>query len=247
MSLSKIMDKFIDRYEAGSILATYLKKYSRESDTILLALPRGGVPVAFEIAKKLALPLDIFIVRKLGVPGHQEYAMGAIGPKGTVVLEKSIIRELNIEKNLIQQIIKKEQQELLRRERVYRGDRAFPKLSGKKIILVDDGIATGSTMRAAIKALKLFKPTSIIIAVPVASYATCRELEKSVDEIVCPVKPEQFYAVGMWYHDFSQTTDDEVITLLNKARISSDSSPKREKSYSSSPKVINTTPNHHKI
>jgi len=211
------MDKFTDRQEAGTILAKYLKNYANQSNVIILALPRGGVPVAYEIATALAIPLDIFMVRKLGVPGHEELAMGAIASGGTVIFNEPLINQLNLEQSSINTVIQVEQKELLRRELLYRGDRPFPKLLGKTIILVDDGIATGSTMFAAIKAIRIHKPASIIIAVPVAARETCEEIINLVDKLICPLQPINFYAVGLWYENFSQTSDREVIELLEKS------------------------------
>jgi len=211
------MDKFTDRYEAGRILATYLNDFAYLKDVIVLALPRGGVPVAYEIASALSLPLDVFIVRKLGVPGHEEYAVGAIASGGTVFFNESMMRELNLEQGAIDRVLKTEQKELIRREHLYRGNRPFPDLSGKTIILVDDGIATGATMYAAIEALRQYNPASIIIAVPVAAYSTCQGMANLVDKIVCPLQPIEFHAVGLWYADFSQTSDKEVIELLKKS------------------------------
>lgn len=210
------MKQFIDRYEAGKILANELKEYGNKSNVIVLALPRGGVPVAYEVAEFLSAPLDVFIVRKLGVPGHQELAMGAIAMGGTVVFNDEIVHELNISKAAIDHVIKTEEDELKRREIKYRGNRLFPKLTDKTIILVDDGIATGATMRAAVQALRKHKPASIIIAVPVAAISTCEEMEQIADQVICPLKPEIFYAVGQWYQDFTQTSDEEVYELLNK-------------------------------
>ena len=211
------MEKYIDRYEAGIVLANHLKDYANQEQVIALALPRGGVPVAYEIATALSIPLDIFIVRKLGVPGHEELAMGAIASGGTVVFNEPLMNQLNIEQKLIDSVLAAEQKELVRRERLYRGNRPLPILLGKTIILVDDGIATGSTMLAAVKALHKHKPASIIIAVPVAARSTCEELKTLVDKIVCPLRPINFYAVGLWYEQFSQTSDDEVIELLKQS------------------------------
>ncbi len=208
------MEKFIDRQQAGRILAEKLKEYANQPNVIALALPRGGVPVAYEIATALSIPLDVFIVRKLGVPEHEELAMGAIASGGTVFVNESIIRELSLKKSSIDVVIQSEQDELARREHVYRGDRPFPDLLGKKVILIDDGIATGATMQAAIIALRKHKPANIIIAVPVAARTTCEAMESQVDRLVCPLQPINFYAVGLWYEHFSQTTDDEVIKLL---------------------------------
>ena len=211
------MDKFSDRYEAGTVLAQYLKEYANNPNVIILALPRGGVPVAFEIASALSVPLDVFIVRKLGLPGHEELAMGAIASGGTVFFNKSLMSQLNRDRLSMQNVVEKECEELVRREQLYRGNRPFPNLKEKIVLLVDDGIATGASMMAAIKALRTHKPKSIVIAVPVAAYSTCEEMAHLVEKIVCPLKPIDFYAVGLWYENFPQTSDDEVIELLNKS------------------------------
>lgn len=209
------MDKFIDRKQAGIFLATCLKEYAHQPDTIVLALPRGGVPVAYEIAKALSLPLDIFIVRKLGVPGFEEFAMGAIASGGTILFNESL-NTMNLEQTAIDAVLEAEQKELLRREHLYRGNRPFPSLLGKTIILVDDGIATGSSMQAAVKALRQYKPTAIIIAVPVSAQDSYEKMSHLVEKIICPLRPVQFHAVGLWYEHFSQTSDSEVIELLGK-------------------------------
>lgn len=209
---------YSDRYQAGLVLADLLKDYSKKTDVIILALPRGEVPVAYEIAKKLSLELDIFIVRKLGLPGHEEFAMGAIASGGTVALNEEVLSALHIEKDALNKVLQSEKDELSRRESVYRGNKSFPELTGQTVILVDDGIATGYTMRAAIAALKQKHPAKIIIAVPVAARSTCDELAPLVDAIICPLQPANFYAVGLWYNDFSQTTDDEVIKLLSVSK-----------------------------
>lgn len=211
------MEKYKDRHDAGIILAEHLKDYAHQEDVLVLALPRGGVPVGYEIATALSIPLDIFIVRKLGVPGHEELAMGAIASGGTVVFNESLMSQLSIEQQFIDSVLAAEQKELARRELVYRGNRPFPNLLGKTIILVDDGIATGSTMLAAVKALHKQKPASIIIAVPVAARSTCEELKTLVDKMVCPLMPINFYAVGLWYESFPQTSDNEVIELLKQS------------------------------
>lgn len=208
------MDKFIDRSDAGITLAQYLKDFSCQPNTIILALPRGGVPVAYEIAKILSLPLDIFIVRKLGAPGYKELAMGAIASGYTVIFNEPVINQLNIEQSSINSILHDEQKELIRRELLYRGNQPFPDLLGKTIILVDDGIATGASIKVAIKALRKHKPAAIIVAVPVAAASTYEEIAKLADKIVCPVRPIDFYAVGLWYEDFPQISDEEVIELL---------------------------------
>lgn len=210
------MDKYINRQQAGRILAHLLRNYAQNLNVIVLALPRGGVPVAYEIANELSVPLDVFIVRKLGVPWHEELAMGAIASGGTVVLNDELVQSLNLQQSAIDQVIKSEQIELLRREKAYRGTQPFPDLSGKIIILVDDGIATGATMQAAIQALRKHHPASIIVAVPVAADATCEALTQHVDLLICPLRPVNFYAVGLWYEDFSQTTDEEVVKLLRR-------------------------------
>ncbi len=213
------MEKFRDRKEAGEILAGYLKGYANQPQVIALALPRGGVPVAYEVANTLSIPLDLFIVRKLGVPGHEELAMGAIASGNTVFFNDSLIKQLQLQPSAIDAVLHSEQKELIRREQLYRGNRPFPKLLGKDVILIDDGIATGATMRAAVKALHKHKPDTLIIAVPVAAQETCRELAKIVDKLICPIQPKNFGAVGLWYDFFPQTSDSEVIELVEKANL----------------------------
>lgn len=210
------MQRYRDRREAGQILAAHLEIYKDQPDTIVLALPRGGVPVAFEIATHLHLPLDVFIVRKLGVPGHPELAMGAMATGGMHVFNKDILQQLHISKEEIDFVIQKEQKELARRELAYRGDKPFPDLKHKKVILVDDGVATGATMRAALKALREFNPKAIIVAVPVIDASLVDQMEALCDVLVCPRRPDALYAVGAWYEDFSQTEDEEVYDLLSK-------------------------------
>lgn len=209
---------FRDRAEAGQILAAKLKQYARRPDVIILALPRGGVPVAYQVATMLDLPLDIFLVRKLGVPGQEELAMGAIASGSIRVLNEDIIRALHIPQSVIDAIAAKEQRELERREKFYRQDAPPIDVTNKTVILIDDGLATGATMRAAAAALKQQNAKRIVVAVPVAAESTCQELETEVDEAVCALTPEPFYGVGYWYDDFSQTTDEEVIDLLKKSR-----------------------------
>jgi putative phosphoribosyl transferase len=209
--------KFGDRAEAGRVLAEKLRHYAGRSDVLVLALPRGGVPVAFEVARALDAPLDIFVVRKLGVPGHEEYAMGALAAGGVRVLNGSVIEELHIPPSAVDQVIEREQRELERRERLYRGERPPAAIEGRTVILVDDGLATGSSMRAAAGALRSRKPARLVVAVPVAALSTCEQFRAEVDETVCALTPEPFYAVGQWYHDFSQTTDEEVRELLAQA------------------------------
>lgn len=208
--------KFRDRFEAGQRLAEKLLHYSNKKDMIVLGLPRGGVPVAFEVAKKLNAELDVFIVRKLGVPGHEELAMGAIAPGGVISLNDEVLRMIPISDDVIDAVTRREEQELKRREKAYRGDRPPLDVQEKTAILIDDGLATGSSMRAAVLALRKMKPARIVVAVPVAAVSTCNEFRQEVDETVCAVTPEPFYAVGLWYEDFSQTTDEEVRTLLQK-------------------------------
>lgn len=210
------MKRFVDRHEAGKLLAEELKNYTKNQNVIILALPRGGVPVAYEIATALSVPLDIFVVRKLGVPGHEELAMGAIATGDVTVFNNDILHTMAISQNSIESVIGMEKKELARREKAYRGNRPPLTLSGKIIILVDDGIATGATMRAAIKALRQQHPSNIIVAVPVAARETYDEIKTWVDKMICLLKPENFYAVGVWYENFPQTSDEEVFELLKK-------------------------------
>lgn len=209
---------FRDRSEAGRQLATKLTKYARRPDVLVFGLPRGGVPVAFEVAQALHVPLDVFLVRKLGVPGHEELAMGAIATGGVRVMNDDVVRRLRISDQAIEAIVAEEQEELDRRQRLYRDDRPLPNVRGRTVILVDDGLATGSTMRAAIAALRQQDPARIVVAVPVGATDTCEEFATEADETVCARTPEPFYAVGLWYDDFSQTTDDEVHDLLERAQ-----------------------------
>jgi predicted phosphoribosyltransferase len=210
--------RFNDRYEAGRVLAGLLSRYAGRPDLLVLALPRGGVPVGYEIATALGAPLDIFVVRKLGLPWHEELAMGALASGGVRLLNEDVIRMYGVSRQDVERITAAEQAELERRERRYRGDRPFPDLHGKTVILVDDGLATGSTMRAAVEALRQEGPAQIVVAVPVSAPETCDAFRDVADDIVCAVTPEPFYAVGLWYEDFSQTTDEEVHDLLERAR-----------------------------
>ena len=207
---------FLDRREGGAALAAKLARHAGRSDVIVLALPRGGVPVGYEVARSLGAPLDVFLVRKLGTPGHRELAMGAIASGGVRVLNEDVVRWYSIPERAIDAVARSEQAELERREREYRRDRPSRDLKDHVVILVDDGLATGSTMRAAVEAVRQHQPARVIVAVPVAASETCREFQALADEIVCAKTPEPFSAVGQWYVDFSQTTDDEVRTLLEK-------------------------------
>jgi predicted phosphoribosyltransferase len=208
---------FANRREAGRILASLLMKYADRDDVLVLALPRGGVPVGFEVARALSAPLDVFIVRKLGVPGHDELAMGAIATGGVRVLNDDVVISLELEPEVIDAVAAREEKELARRERLYRGARPDPDVKGRTVILVDDGLATGSTMRAAVAALRKQRPARIVVAVPVAAPETCEEFKTEVDEVVCAATPRMFNGVGRWYEDFSQTTDEEVHELLAQA------------------------------
>jgi putative phosphoribosyl transferase len=208
---------FRDRTEAGHLLALNLQAYKSQPDLLILGLPRGGVPVAYEVARDLNAPLDVFIVRKLGVPGQEELAMGAIASAGVRILHDGIIRELGIPPHVVDTVVAQEQRELERRERLYRGERGSLAIEGKTVIIVDDGLATGSTMKAAIAALRQQRPAKLIVAVPTAPADTCKELQEAADEVVCPFTPDPFYAVGGSYSDFRQTTDEEVRELIRRA------------------------------
>jgi len=209
--------QFRDRTEAGQLLATQLTAYADRPGVLVLALPRGGVPVAFEVARALHALLDVMIVRKLGVPGYEELALGAIASGGMRVLNDDVIHMLGISEEEINRVAAREQREVERRERLYRGDRPACEVSGQTVILVDDGIATGATMRAAVAAVKQRQPARIVIAVPVAAAATCEEFAAEVDELVCVLRPEAFFAVSFWYEHFVQTSDQEVRDLLERA------------------------------
>lgn len=209
---------FKDRSEAGRRLAAALARYANRPDVIVLALPRGGVPVAFPVAEALHAPLDILIVRKLGLPGHEELAMGAIATGGVQLLNPEIARQFGVTREQLQAAISRERAELERRERAYRGDLPWPDLRGKTVILVDDGLATGASMRAAVLAVKQQQPASLVVAVPVASVETCDMLRDEVDDVICLETPQPFYAVGLWYQEFGQTSDEEVRALMRRAR-----------------------------
>lgn len=208
---------FLDRGDAGRQLAAKLTSYAMRSDVLVLALPRGGVPVGYEVAHALGVPLDVFLVRKLGVPGREELAMGAMATGGVRVLNKEVVQALDIPEAVIEEVSTLERRELTRRERAYRDDRPPPGVRGRTVLLVDDGLATGSTMRAAVAALRRLQPAHVVVAVPVGSAETCAELMEIADDVVCAQTPEPFRAVGLWYEDFTQTTDEEVHDLLNRA------------------------------
>jgi predicted phosphoribosyltransferase len=210
-------EAFTDRRHAGRVLASRLTKYAGRDDVIVLALPRGGVPVAYEVASALTAPMDVFLVRKLGTPGHRELAMGAIASGGVRVVNEDVVRWYGISEAAIDRIAREEQEELERRERAYRDDRPAPDLTNKIVVLIDDGLATGSTMRAAVKAVRARHPARVVIAVPVGAPQTCAELAVSADEVICARMPEPFSAVGQWYLNFEQTDDAEVRELLQKS------------------------------
>jgi putative phosphoribosyl transferase len=209
---------FEDRKAAGRMLAQVLAPFHLRPETIVLALPRGGVPVAYEVARTLNLPLDIFIVRKLGTPGQEELAMGAIASGGTIVLNQDVIDDRSISEAEIEQVASRERLEIERRESEYRGGRSPLRIDGHTVILIDDGMATGASMRAAARALRQ-RARQIIVAVPVAAKSTCDELQSEVDQIICVTTPKSFAAISMFYRDFEQTTDEEVRTLLSQASV----------------------------
>jgi putative phosphoribosyl transferase len=209
--------RFRDRVEAGRRLAQRLSEYAGRDDVIVLGLPRGGVPVAAEVAKALDAPLDVFLVRKVGLPGYEELAMGAVASGGVLVLDEGLIGRLGVSQEQLERAIRAELQELERREQAYRGGQEPLDLEGKTVILVDDGLATGASMRAGAEAVRRLNPARVVIAVPVAAEETCDQFRDVVDEVVCAVTPRPFNAVGLWYQDFSQTSDDEVRGLLAEA------------------------------
>jgi putative phosphoribosyl transferase len=210
--------RFADRYDAGRHLAEALGAYGGRSDLLVVALPRGGVPVGYEVARALGAPLDVMQVRKLGVPGHEELAMGAIASGGVRIVSENVVEALGIPDRVIATVAAAEEQELERRERVYREGRLFPDVRGRTVILVDDGLATGSTMRAAAAALRSLGAKRLVAAVPVAPKESCDAMREVVDEVVCATTPERFLAVGEWYEDFSQTSDEEVSELLRRGQ-----------------------------
>lgn len=210
--------RYRDRVEAGAALGALVRaEHGAEGGLIVLGLPRGGVPVANEVAHELDAPLDLMIVRKLGVPGHEELAMGAIASGGVRVLNADVVSMLGIPQHVIDDVARREGVELERRERAYRGARPYPALEGKRVVLVDDGLATGATMRAAVAAARRHEPAAVIVAVPVAPPDTVATLRAEADDVVCPATPEPFFGVGQWYEDFRQTDDDEVRALLSRA------------------------------
>jgi predicted phosphoribosyltransferase len=209
------MTGFVDRQAAGRELATHLERYADRRDTVVLGLARGGLPVAVEVARALRLELDVFLVRKLGVPGHEELAMGAIASGGVLVVNEQVLERVAAPREEIDAVGAREQEELERRERTYRGGRAPADVAGRTAILVDDGLATGASMRAAIEALKQRDAAEIVVAVPVAPPSTCAELEREADAVVCAHTPEPFTAVGAWYDDFAEVTDDDVRRILS--------------------------------
>jgi predicted phosphoribosyltransferase len=210
--------RFRDRRDAGRVLAERLQIYKGRGDLLVLALPRGGVPVAFEVARELQAPLDVLLVRKLGLPGHEELAIGAVATGGIRVLDEALLRQFGISAETVEGIAEREGRELQRRERAYRAEQPPPDPAGSTVILVDDGLATGASMRAAVRALRRSGPAAVVVAVPVAPAATCAALREDADAVVCARTPEPFAAVGQWYEDFSQTSDEEVRELLAAAR-----------------------------
>ena len=206
--------RFTNRLQAGRELARLLQPYARRPDVIVLGLPRGGVPVAAEVARTLGVPFDVFLVRKLGVPGHEELGFGAIAQGGVQVLNEPLIRDLALPLAVVEQVAAREQHELERRDALYRDGRPFPPIKDRVVILIDDGLATGSTMEAAVTALRRLEPARVVVAVPVGARETCDRLAAIADEVICAATPDPFDAVGLWYDDFSQTTDDEVRALL---------------------------------
>jgi putative phosphoribosyl transferase len=212
-----VMQIFHDRSDAGRQLARRLGEYAGRPDVVVLGLPRGGVPVAFEVARALGVPLDVFVVRKLGVPGHEELAMGALASGGVRVLNEDVVKAANISDEEIEETVQVEREELAWHERLYRGERPSLDVRGQTVLVVDDGLATGSSMRAAITALRQLSPARIIVAIPVGALATCRDLHSQVDDLVCVYLPDPFFAVSAWYEDFAQTSDEEVQELLERA------------------------------
>jgi len=213
------MGPFRNRSEAGRLLAARLSEYADRTDVLVLALPKGGVPVAAEVSSALGCPLDVLVVRKIGVPWNPEFALGAVASGGMMVLDVRTMDQLGLTRADIEPVILEERQELMRRESLYRSGRPFPALEGQVVILVDDGLATGATMQAAVAALRTKNPARVVVAVPVASRSACALLDQIVDRVVCMATPEPFYGVGAWYEDFSQTTDEEVLSCLARSDV----------------------------
>ena len=211
------VNRFRDRRDAGRQLAARLQEYAGRADVLVLALPRGGVPVGFEVARALGAPFDVFVVRKLGVPGHEELAMGAIATGGARVLNEEVVARVGVAPEALDAVTAREREEVTRRERLYRGDRAPPDIQGRTVIVVDDGLATGATMRAAVAALRQQGPERIVVAVPAGSVETCGDLRTEADDVVCLITPDPFLAVGFWYEDFGQLSDEQVRSLLEGA------------------------------
>ena len=214
MGAGMVGGRFQDRQQAGKVLADKLLPYRGIPDLLVLALPRGGLPVAFEVARALDAPLDVFVVRKLGVPSYPEMAMGAVATGGVRVLNPRVISELRITEEAIERVAAKESEEVERRERDYRGDRPSPKIEGATVILIDDGLATGATMRAAVQSIRMQHPKKVVVAVPAGAAKTCQALREEADEVICLIETDHFFAVGQWYRDFNQLTDEEVHRLL---------------------------------
>lgn len=218
-SMSRVGNEkmFVDRTDAGQRLAEKLTSYKNRADVLVLGIPRGGVPVALEVAKRLFAPLDVFLLRKLGVPGHEELAFGAIASGGVRLLDQEVTGALHIPGEVIESVTTTEMKELKRRERIYRGERPALNVRGKTVIVVDDGIATGSSIRAGIQALRQLQPARVVVAAPVAPVRTYNQLRSEADEVVCVLTPQSFYAIGQFYEDFSQVSDEEVLALLDQA------------------------------
>lgn len=213
--------RFRNRYEAGRYLADLLvPRYGGRPDVVVLALPRGGVPVAYEVAAALGAPLDVFVVRKLGMPGHEEFAIGAIAENGVPLLNREVVEAAGLSEAQIDAVVARERAELERRKKLYRGSHERVDVTGRTVIIVDDGLATGASMYAAVAALRQEQPARIVVAVPVAPPDSCEDMRRVADEVVCAVTPEPFHAVGLWYEDFTQTSDEEVRALLEQARAS---------------------------
>jgi predicted phosphoribosyltransferase len=212
--LSQPRDPFFDRRQAGLVLARHLSQFAGRDDVVVLALPRGGVPVGYEVARTLHAPLDVFVVRKLGLPGYSELAMGALASGDVRLLNDDVLASYPVSRAAMEDVTRTERQELARRERIYRDGRPLVPIDGRIVILVDDGLATGSTMKAAVLAVRRSHPARVVVAVPVGAAETCDALRALADEVVCVLTPESFRAVGVWYEDFSQTTDEEVRQLL---------------------------------